>query len=133
MIFVQFVRPDRLMFEGNVDHLILVTESGELGVWPKHSPMIAALGNGVVRLYLPEDQGGERKDVIVSHGYAEVSNDTVTVLANHARRSNDIEADVVQRTKDKALAARDALPEGDHRRAYYDDKIAWCDLLLEHA
>lgn len=132
MISCQFVRPDKLMFEGEVDHLILVTESGELGVWPKHSPMIAALGDGVVRMYLPEDQGGGREDVIVSHGYVEVSNDTVTVLANHARKSDDIEPEVVQRTKDEALAKRDALAPGDHRRAYYDDKISWCDLLLSH-
>lgn len=133
MISCQFVRPDKLMFEGDVDHLILVTETGELGVWPKHSPMIAALGNGVVRMYLPESEGGERVDVIVSHGYVEVSNDTVTVLANHARRSDDIEVDVVQETKDTAIANRDAFEPGDHRRAYYDDKIAWCDMLLAHA
>lgn len=132
MITCLFVRPDRLMFQGEVDHLILVTETGELGIWPKHSSLIAALGNGMVRLHLPESEGGGEVDVIVSHGYAEVSDDTVTVLANHARRSDDIEADVVQRTKDKAIAAREALPEGDSRRAYYDDKVAWCDMLLAH-
>lgn len=133
MITCQFVRPDRLMFEGEVDHLILVTETGELGIWPKHSPLIAALGNGMVRLHLPQSKGGGQVDVLVSHGYAEVSNDTVIVLANHARKSDDIEVDVVQETKNTAIAKRDALPEGDHGRAYYDDKIAWCDLLLAHA
>lgn len=133
MITCQFVRPDKLMFEGEVDHLILVTETGELGIWPGHSPLIAALGNGMVRLHLPESEGGGQVDVIVSHGYAEVSNNTVIVLANHARRSDDIEPEVVQQTKDEAIAKRDALPEGDHGRAYYDDKIAWCDMLLAHA
>lgn len=133
MIHCQFVRPDRLMFEGDVDHLILVTESGELGIWPKHAPLIAALGNGVVRMHLPEGASDKEIDVIVSHGYAEVRDDTVIVLANHARRTDDIEPEVVKETKATAEAKRDAIPEGDHRRAFYDDKIAWCDLLLAHA
>jgi F-type H+-transporting ATPase subunit epsilon len=55
------------------------------------------------------------------------------VLADHARRSDDIEPDVVQETKDAAIAKRDQFPDGDHRRAYYDEKIRWCDLLLSHA
>ena len=129
----QFVRPDRLLFEGEVDHMVLVAESGEIGVWPLHAPEICALGNGVVRLTLPEADGGGTVKIIVSGGYAEIGPDQVIVLANHARRSDDIEADVVQQTKDIAMASRDKLPEGDHRRAYYTEKIAWCDLLLSHA
>ena len=46
----QFVRPDGLMFDGPVDHLILVTYAGELGVWPGHAAEIVALGDGVVRI-----------------------------------------------------------------------------------
>lgn len=127
----QFVRPDRLVYEGLVDHLILVTHTGELGVWPGRSPEICALGDGVVRLHLrPEDGGGEL-DVVISGGYAEIVNDSVIILADHARRTDDIEPDVVMRTRAKAIDARDALPEGDHRRAYYDNKVNWCNLLLK--
>ena len=60
------------------------------------------------------------------------SGDVVT-LADHARRSDDIEPPVVRETRAKAVASRDTLPENDSRRAYYDNKIAWCDLLLQHA
>lgn len=132
-IICQFVRPDRLLFEGAVANVVLVTPTGELGVWPGHAPEICALGNGVVRLTrLPED-GGETVKVIISGGYVEIMPDHVIVLADHARRSDDIEPDVVLETRDKAVASRDGLPEGDGRRAYYDNKVAWCDLLLEHA
>ena len=48
----QFVRPDRLLYEGPVASLILVAHSGELGVWPGHAPEICSLGDGVVRLHL---------------------------------------------------------------------------------
>ena len=128
----QFVRPDKLLFEGEVHHLVLVAESGEIGVWPGHAPEICALGNGVVRLTLPDADGGDVVNIIVMGGYAEVQADAVIVLADHARREDDIEPDVVELTKAKAVAARDVYPAGDHRRAYYDEKIAWCDLLLSH-
>ena len=128
----QFVRPDKLLFQGEVHHLVLVAESGEIGVWPGHAPEICALGNGVVRLTLPDSDGGGVVNIIVMGGYAEVSSNSVIVLADHARREGDIEPDVVQATKEKALASRNALPAGDHRRAYYDEKVRWCDLLLSH-
>ncbi len=128
----QFVRPDKLLFQGEVHHLVLVAESGEIGVWPGHAPEICALGNGVVRLTLPDSDGGGVVNIIVMGGYAEVSSNSVIVLADHARREGDIEPDVVQATKEKALASRNAFPTGDHRRAYYDEKVRWCDLLLSH-
>ena len=132
-ITCQFVRPDRMLYEGTIASLVLVTPKGELGVWPSHAPEIVALGNGVVRIHRLREDGGETVKVIVSGGYAEITPDQVIILADHARRADDIEADVVSKTRAKAVAARDALPEGDSRRAYYDNKIAWCDLLLQHA
>ena len=132
-ITCQFVRPDRLLYEGDVASMVLVTPTGELGVWPGHSPLICALGNGMGRLHRLPEAGGETVSVIVSGGYAEITPDQVIILADHARRADDIEPDVVNATRDKAVASRDALPEGDGRRAYYENKIAWCDLLLQHA
>ena len=132
-ITCQFVRPDRLLFEGDVASMVLVTPTGELGVWPGLSPMICALGNGMVRLHRLPENGGGTVEVIVSGGYAEITPDQVIVLADHARRADDIEPDVVRETRGKAMASRDALPANDSRRAYYDNKIAWCDLLLQHA
>ena len=129
----QFVRPDRLLFDGPVARLVLVTYAGELGVWPGHAPEIVALGDGVVRMHrLPDDGGGEY-DVVVSGGYAEIDNDGVIILADHARRTDDIDPDVVRRTRDEAIEALDEIVEGDHRAAYYEKKIRWCNLLLKHA
>ena len=132
-ITCQFVRPDRMLYEGEVASLVLVTPTGELGVWPGHAPEICALGNGVVRLHTLPERGGQTVEVIISGGYVEITPKQVIILADHARRADDIEPDVVNETRDKAVASRDALPVGDGRRAYYDNKIAWCDLLLQHA
>lgn len=131
-ITCQFVRPDRLLYEGKVASVVLVTPSGELGIWPLHAPEIVALGDGVVRLNLLEEDGGGTVKVIVSGGYAEVDDDLVIVLADHARRSDDIDEEVVRRTRADAVADMEALDPDDHRRAYYEGKIRWCDLLLSH-
>ena len=129
----QFVRPDRLLFDGPVANLILVTYAGELGVWPGHAPEIVALGDGVVRMRARQEDGGHEYDVVVSGGYAEIDNDGVIILADHARRTDDIDPDVVRRTRDEAIEALDDIGEGDYRAAYYEKKIRWCNLLLKHA
>lgn len=129
----QFVRPDRLLYEGPAASVVLVTHTGELGVWPGHAPEICALGDGIVRLTRPAEEGGDVRKVVISGGYAEIANDTVLVIADHARDINDIEPEVVRQTRQQAVDSRDRLPKDDHRRAYYENKIAWCDLLLKHA
>jgi F-type H+-transporting ATPase subunit epsilon len=127
----QIVRPDRMLFEGPAKSVILITHTGELGVWPGHASEIIALGDGVMRIQLGQELGGATQRVVISGGYAEITGDLVVVLAAHARRIDDIEPDVVFDTRQKAIEHRDSLPENDHNRAYYENKIAWCDLLLE--
>ncbi len=129
----QFVRPDRLLFDGPVANLVLVTYAGELGVWPGHAPEIVALGDGVVRMRARQEDGGHEYDVVVSGGYAEIDHDGVIILADHARRTDDIDPEVVRRTRDEAIEALDEIGEGNHRAAYYEKKIRWCNLLLKHA
>ena len=51
---VQFVRPDRALYEGPAASLVLVSYAGELGVYPGHAAEIVALGDGVVRMKLTE-------------------------------------------------------------------------------
>ncbi len=128
---VQFVRPDRALYEGPATSLVLVTYAGELGVYPGHAAEIVALGDGVVRMRLTEEDGGGERDVVVSGGYAEIDHDQVIILADHARRTDDIDVETVRRTRDEAIETLDACEEGDHRRAYYENKINWCNLLLK--
>ena len=129
----QFVRPDRLLYEGEVAHVILVTHTGELGVWPLHAPEICALGKGVVRLALPEEAGSEVIRVLIHGGYAEITPTSVIILADHARRTDDIVPDDVRATIARAEGELAELASGDHRRAYWENKIEWCELLLQEA
>ena len=128
----QFVRPDRLLYEGNVASLILATIDGELGVWPGHEPEIVALGDGVVRLSINQPSGEVSiQKVVISGGYAEIDPSGVSILADHARRSDDIDVDVVRETRDAAIDKMNDFDEKDNRRTYYENKIKWCNLLLK--
>ena len=128
----QFVRPDRLVYEGNVASLILATIDGELGVWPGHEPEIVALGDGVVRLSINQPNGEVSiQKVVISGGYAEIDPSGVIILADHARRSDDIDADVVRETRDAAIDKMNDFDEKDNRRTYYENMIKWCNLLLK--
>ena len=114
----QFVRPDRLVYEGNVASLILATIDGEL--------------DGVVRLSINQPNGEVSiQKVVISGGYAEIDPSGVIILADHARRSDDIDADVVRETRDAAIDKMNDFDEKDNRRTYYENKIKWCNLLLK--
>ncbi len=132
-INLQFVRPDRVLYQGEVAGLTLVTPSGELGVWPQHDPQVVALGFGEVRLNMLEEKGGGIVSVMVSGGYAEIENDNVIILADSACRADQIEVEAVRSTREAAMADLAFLDNDDSRRAYYENKIRWCDLLLKHA
>ena len=128
----QFVRPDRLLYEGNVASLILATIDGELGVWPGHEPEIVALGDGHLRLSINQPNGEVSiQKVVISGGYAEIDPSGVIILADHARRSDDIDVDVVRETRDAAIDKMNDFDEKDNRRTYYENKIKWCNLLLK--
>lgn len=126
----QIVRPDKLLYEGAATSVILAAHAGELGIYPKHGAEISALGDGVMRINLPD---GSQRRVVIMGGYAEVANDRLIVIATHARNADDIDVETVKRTSDKAKALRDSLAKDDHRRAYYDEKIRWCSLLVSEA
>ena len=130
---VQFVRPDRLMYEGPVASVILATPKGELGIWPGRRPIICALGDGVVRINRLEANGGGTVRVVVSGGYAEVDHDTVIILADHARRADDIDRAQTEALLADARAKLASLDPDDNRSAYWSQKVKWWTMLLGYA
>lgn len=130
---IRFVKPDMVLYEGQGTELVLPAHTGELGVRPGHASEICALGDGVVRIKGIEGLEDETVRVMVSGGYAEIHNDTVVIIADHARAVKDFDEAIVLEKRKEALAARDVLPEGDPARAYYDNKVSWFDFELKHA
>ena len=95
------------IFHGEAELVVATGEQGELGIAPKHAPLITRLKPGKVVVTLP---GGEKLDFAVSGGILEVQPQVVTVLADTAMRAQDIDEASVKAAKEEAervLAAKD--------------------------
>lgn len=78
---LEIVSPERLLLSRPVDMVVIPASEGEMGVMPRHAPMIVLLRGGTIRLY----QGAQVTDrLFVSGGFAEITPERVTVLADEA-------------------------------------------------
>ena len=93
------VSAEEEIFHGEAVLLVATGELGELGIAPKHAPLITRLKPGKVVVTLP---GGEQLDFAVSGGILEVQPTVVTVLADTAVRAQDIDEAAVRAAKDEA-------------------------------
>ena len=87
------------IFHGEAELVVATGEQGELGIAPKHAPLITRLKPGKVVVTLP---GGEKLDFAVSGGILEVQPQVVTVLADTAMRAQDIDEAAVRAAMDEA-------------------------------
>ncbi|MBL4951726.1 F0F1 ATP synthase subunit epsilon [Neobacillus sp. OS1-32] len=97
-IKVSVVTPDGPVYESDVEMVSTKAKSGELGILPGHVPLVAPLEIGSVRL----KKDGKTEFVAVSGGFLEVRPDQVTVLAQSAEKSEDIDVERALRAKERA-------------------------------
>ncbi|GAB3463742.1 F0F1 ATP synthase subunit epsilon [Massilia terrae] len=88
-IHVDVVSAEEEIFSGEAEFVALPGESGELGIYPLHTPLITRIRPGSVRIRLPDDGGEEL--VFVAGGILDVQPDVVTVLAETAIRGRDLD------------------------------------------
>ncbi|MFN2387182.1 MAG: ATP synthase F1 subunit epsilon [Thermoanaerobaculia bacterium] len=92
------VTPERKVVEEEADEVQLPGELGYLGILPGHTPLITLLKTGV----LTYRNGGVEKSLAVSSGFAEISADTVSVLADLAEGRAQIDAAAAERERARA-------------------------------
>jgi len=116
----ELVSPERLLLSEPVDMVVVPGAEGDFGVLPRHAPMISTLRPGVIRIYA----GREVKDrIFVAGGFAEVTAERCTVLAEEAVPVADIDvAAVDQELKDLGEDLADA--KSDAERAAVARRIA---------
>ena len=101
-IKVDVVSAEEHIFSGEAELVSLPGTSGELGIMPGHLPLITLICPGFVRVHVPGEQ--EPEQIFVAGGVLEVQPEQVTVLADTAVRSKDLDE---ARAKE-ALAAAEA-------------------------
>ena len=93
------VSAEEEIFHGDVTMVVATGEMGELGIAPRHAPLITRLKPGKLVLTLAD---GERLDIVVSGGILEVQPQVVTILADTAIRAENIDELAVQKAKEEA-------------------------------
>jgi len=103
-IHVDVVSAEESIFSGEAEFVVLPGESGELGIYPRHTPLITRIKPGAVRI-LPAG-GGEEQLIFVAGGILEVQPKVITVLADTAIRGADLDEAKANEAIKKAEEAR---------------------------
>lgn len=103
-IQVDVVSAEESIFSGEAEFVVLPGEAGELGIYPRHTPLITRIRPGAVRI--KPAGGGEENLIFVAGGILEVQPAVVTVLADTAIRGHDLDeakATEAQKRAEEAL------------------------------
>ena len=119
-IAFDLVSPERLLLSEQVDMVVVPGAEGDFGVLPRHAPLISTLRPGVIRVF----EGREVKNrIFVAGGFAEVTPERCTVLAEEAVPLKDIDvATIDQQLKDLGEDLADA--KTDEEKAAIAMRIA---------
>ncbi|MEW6030659.1 MAG: F0F1 ATP synthase subunit epsilon [Chloroflexota bacterium] len=107
----EIVSQDRMVFEGDVDIVVLPGAAGEMGVLPHHAPLLTTLKYGFIKVR----QQGREQVFTVAGGVAEVQPDIVTVLADAAENVEEIDVNRAAAAKKRAeeMLAKGPPPDTD--------------------
>jgi F-type H+-transporting ATPase subunit epsilon len=109
-IHVDVVSAEASIYSGEAEFVVLPGEAGELGIYPRHTPLITRIKPGAVRIQ--PAGGGEEQLIFVAGGILEVQPSLITVLADTAIRGADLDE----------AKANEALQKAEEARAKAQDK-----------
>jgi F-type H+-transporting ATPase subunit epsilon len=108
-IHIDVVSAEESIYSGEAEFVVLPGEAGELGIYPRHTPLITRIKPGAVRI-LPAG-GGAEELIFVAGGILEVQPTVITVLADTAIRGHDLDEakanEALQRAEEARRSARD--------------------------
>src|SRR5262247_1287843 len=108
-IHVDVVSAEQSIFSGEAEFVVLPGEAGELGIYPRHTPLITRIKPGTVEI--TPAGGGEKQLIFVAGGILEVQPKVVTVLADTAIRGADLDEAKASEALARAEAARSSAKD----------------------
>jgi len=106
-IHVDVVSAEESIYSGEAEFVVLPGVAGELGIYPRHTPLLTQIKPGAVRIKVPGE--AEETLVFVQGGFLEVQPNVITVLADTAIRAHDLD-------EAKALEAKSRAEEAMQRK-----------------
>ncbi len=112
---LDIVSAEESIYSGPVEFLVAPAQMGEVGIYPRHTPMLTRIKSGMVRI---KAQLKEEELIYVSGGMLEVQPDIVTILADTAVRSHDLdEAKAIEAKRAAEEAMKNRESELDYAKA----------------
>ena len=111
----ELVSPEELLVTEAVEMVVIPGEEGDFGVLPRHAPMLSTVRPGVISIY---ENNAVRDRIFVAGGFAEVTPERCTVLAEMALPVSDIDrADAEQKLSAARDDVKDAKDDAERRAA----------------
>jgi F-type H+-transporting ATPase subunit epsilon len=119
---VELVAADRLVWSGEATMVIARTTEGDVGILPNHAPMLSLMVDGIVDVRTAE---GETWIAAVDAGFLSVANNRISILAEHAEMSHDIDLEKARADLERAQKAGELVagPEEAVARAWAEARI----------
>ncbi|MFT6579602.1 MAG: F0F1 ATP synthase subunit epsilon [Alphaproteobacteria bacterium] len=112
---LELVSPEKLLLSEQVEMVVIPGDEGDFGVLPGHSPVISNIRPGVLSVF---ENGAVTQRIFIASGFAEVTGNRCTVLAEGAEAVDDLDqASVDQMIRDLQEDIDQAEGEGDRGRA----------------
>ena len=122
---VELVAADRLVWSGEAKMVIARTTEGDVGILPHHAPMLSLMVDGVVDVQTTD---GETWIAAVDAGFLSVANNRISILAEHAEMSHDIDLEKARQDLERAQSAGENEDEAAERAAR-----AWAEARIRAA
>jgi F-type H+-transporting ATPase subunit epsilon len=119
---VELVSADRLVWSGEATRVIARTSEGDVGVLPNHAPMLSTMVDGIVDVTTAD---GETWIAAVDAGFLSVANNRISILAEHAEMSHDIDLEKARADLERAHEAGEDDDEATARaeRAWAEARV----------
>ncbi|NQY51315.1 MAG: F0F1 ATP synthase subunit epsilon [Piscirickettsiaceae bacterium] len=123
-IHVDIVSTEREIYSGLVDAVFAPAVMGEVGIYPRHTPVLTPLKAGVIRVLV----NGKEDNFYISGGILEVQPHVVTILADTAMRAADLDEAAALKAK---LDAEHVLNNRDTNVGYAEARVKFTEALAQ--
>lgn len=106
---LRVMAPNRIVWNSEVQEIILSTNSGRIGILPNHAPLLTALDIGIIKIRLNE----KWSTMALMGGFAMIDNNQMTILVNEAEKANEIN---LQEAQEAFQVAQIKLSQADGRK-----------------
>ncbi len=111
---LEIITAERKVIETDVESVLLPTTGGRIGIWANHAPLLTSLKIGLV-IFGPKQ--GKKRKAAVAGGFAEMSNNKLTILAGSAELDEEIDILRAKASRERAeQRLRDQQAEWKHTR-----------------